>query len=151
MAHPLREEAWPGLEAGLCWGPGFLESAEAAEEEDTEGRRRQAGRGRREQGSRVPGWPSGVPEPVPTHTPRWLANRPVNTGFALRALHSPLNLRNSSGVGDVPILQRRKERPREITARAGHSLDSEAEALNYHLSGDLELTRYGLHKLLKFN
>lgn len=43
LAHPLREEAWPGLEAGLGWGPRFLESAEAAEEEDTEGRRRQAG------------------------------------------------------------------------------------------------------------
>lgn len=42
MAHPLREEAWPGLAAGLCWGPGCLESVEAAQEEATEGGRRQA-------------------------------------------------------------------------------------------------------------
>ena len=42
MAHPLREEAWPGLATGLCWGPGCLESVEAAQEEGTEGGRRQA-------------------------------------------------------------------------------------------------------------
>lgn len=42
MAHPLREEAWPGLATGLCWGPGCLESVEAAQEEGTEGGRKQA-------------------------------------------------------------------------------------------------------------
>lgn len=42
-AHPLREEAWPGLKAGLCWGPGCLESVEAAQKEATEGGRPQEG------------------------------------------------------------------------------------------------------------
>lgn len=42
MAHPLREEAWLGLAAGLCGGLGCLESVEAAQEEATEGGRREA-------------------------------------------------------------------------------------------------------------
>lgn len=42
-AYPLREEAWPGRDAGLCWGPGHLESAEMAQEEATAGGRRQVG------------------------------------------------------------------------------------------------------------
>lgn len=40
-AHPLAVTAVPGLEAGLCWGPGCLGSAEEAREDTPGGERRQ--------------------------------------------------------------------------------------------------------------
>lgn len=65
-------------------------------------------------------------------------------GFALRALLSLRNLQNSSGVGSLPILGIRKERPREITTRAGHSLDREAEVLECNLPGVGSLPEMGI-------
>ena len=49
----------------------------------------------------------------------------------------------SKHLWGVPVVHVRKERPREIMARARHSPDSEAEALNYHLPGHLELAEMG--------
>lgn len=123
-----------------------------AQEEATEGGRRQgwgevrAGFGGGCLADHCRFWHPCPPTLLGSSREQGWCSRPLSVGLALRALHSLLNLQNSCGVGGVL-----GKRPREIPARAGHSLNREAQTLNYHLPGDLELTRNGLYKLLTLN
>lgn len=57
----------------------------------------------------------------------------------------------SKHLWGVPVLHVRKERPREITARARHPLDSEAEALIITIYQGIWSSRNGLYKLLELS
>lgn len=95
MAHPLRVDDWPGLAAGLCWGPGCFESAEVALEEATESGRKQAGvvgvGARKEVRSGVENIWVTIEVLVPIST-QGRHSRLVNTGLVPRALYDLSNL-----------------------------------------------------------